>query len=541
MPPSPAPIPKSPEHWRELAAKLEEFRDRYSEENDAFIWAYNALTDEKIGIIRDSETGTGNRQIWTGIDDYELKKRYETDRDLYDEFLVRYLRMKKPEQFDSPQAYDAWNVAMEGHVAYNCSNSISVRYKIEFGSYRQFDEKSWEYRKNKRKLYAQHRLVAARMEKSNQTTIERVFQGIERMKNGHPPQKTAAPQKYLMAVAPLEIKIPAMDNDAVTTRVAAIKANSYDDITGFGRDLQSEVAKALTDISDYFIQHSARPAQTLDRVEQIMQANNEINPSALLPAMPRSAFNRAAGRIFGVRLVKPEDMPFAQIVEMARDLPQRADEDDKFFSQDLKIVDHAIKICTAYADVIARSAEAFEADRDRLVPETDDSKPLAAELGTSFIPEMFDQRVTELKVSAQFLTQQAARFGNIGRTIGHTRNQLGRMAALSHTVQIPAIDAIQSFNLYQLRRLSAFGRKVDQSVLDQLKLNEQATAEITGSSENLVLGSLDSAQAKLNETFAALSGLLTGDMSAQKDLAREINDETVKHLLHSEAPSPKQG
>lgn len=536
------PTPKPKKYWTERAAKLEEFRDRYPEANNHFIWAFMTLTDQELGVIRDSEVGTVNKQIWPEMSVNDLVSRYKQDSDLHEIFLKEVFR--KRSDMDGPKAYDKWNVHMSYHCKSTASGSSgSARYKIEIGNYRQFDSKVWDYRTNKRDLFEQHKLASARIERMKSISIDDVFEGIKRMKQGLPPKgtKTALDetQKFVIAASnkPLEIPIPQMSDEDIAKQIKAIEPNSFDGITGFGRNLQSDVAKAIQQISEYFIQHSARPAETLDRVEQIMQTNAEINPSTLLPAMPRNAFNRAAGRIFGVRLVKPEDMPFAQIVAMASDLPERADNDDKHYSHDLKIVDHAVKICTAYADIMDRAAKAFEADKDRLI-QIDEDKPLALGLASSAVPELFETRVTELAVSVQFLNNQAGRFGQIGRTIGHTRNQLGRMAALSHTVQIPALDAIQAFNLYQLKRLSAFGRNVDDKVMEQLQINSQAAAEIPYSTGDVVLGNLDAARDRLNDTFATLSRQFKGDMDGQKELAREIGDETTQHLLGS-ASKPK--
>jgi hypothetical protein len=538
---SPLPVPKPKEYYTKRAAKLEEFRDRYPEDNEGFIWAFMTLTDQKLGVIRAGETGVKNKHIWPEMPSYDLVSRYKQDLNLCNLFLKDIF--KKRSDMEGPKAYDKWNVHMEYHVQYTGGNSISVRYKVEFDKYRQFDDESWSNRKNKRELFEQHKLAFERMETMKTINIDAVFAGIERMKQGLPPKGTTTEieeaQKFKLAASnkPLEIPIPQMSDEQIAEQIKAIEPNSFDGITGFGRNLQSDVAKAIQQISEYFIQHSARPAETLDRVEQIMQTNAEINPSTLLPAMPRNAFNRAAGRIFGVRLVKPEDMPFAQIVAMASDLPERADNDDKHYSHDLKIVDHAVKICTAYADIMDRAAKAFEADKDRLI-QIDENKPLALGLASSAVPELFETRITELAVSVQFLNNQAGRFGQIGRTIGHTRNQLGRMAALSHTVQIPALDAIQAFNLYQLKRLSAFGRSVDDKVMEQLQINSQAAAEIPYSTGDVVLGNLDAARDRLNDTFATLSRQFKGDMDGQKELAREIGDETTQHLLGS-ASKPK--
>ncbi len=532
------PVPKPREYWTDRAAKLEEFRDRYPEEDAPFIWAYMAFTNEKLGIVRKSEVGIENAKIWSAIPVLDLIKQYEADRDLYSEFLSM-CGLRKASDMDSPQAYDGWNIAMADKLTYNRNSSISARHHIKLGKYRQFDNEGWSYRTNKRELYAQHRQALARMEHMSGLDTKIVFDGIEQMKKGHAPGATNK-MEIATTNAPLEIPVPSMSDEDIAAMIANIEPNSFDAITGFGRALQSDVAKALRDISEYFIQHSARPAQTLDRVEQIMKSTSLIDTHTLLPAMPTTAFNRAAGRIFGVRLVKPEDMPFAQIVEMASDLSERADHDDKFFSHDLKIIDHAIRLCAAYADIMERAATAFEADKDRLVPQTEDNSPMAQELGTSFLPELFEARVSGLKRSVHFLNNQAGRFGQMGRTIGHTREQLNQMESLSHTVQIPALDAIQAFNLYQLKRLSAFGRAVNQGVMDQLQINDQTAAEIAYADENTVLISLDRARTSLNDTFAALSTHLTSDMKGQRALALEINDETTKHLLGT-PKEPSQG
>lgn len=222
-------------------------------------------------------------------------------------------------------------------------------------------------------------------------------------------------------------------------------------------------------------------------------------------------------------------MPFAQIAERAKDLPDLAEEDDAQFGHDLKIIDHAIKICEAYGDILSRAKTAFEADRERLV-QIDEASSIAGGLAKSAIPEMYETRLTEMAVSIQFLNNQAGRFGQIGRTIGHTRNQLGRMATISTTVQTPALDAIQTFNLYQLRRLSAFGRSVNDNVLEQLRLNKQTLVEISAFAPDRTAEALEKAQGSLNQTFNALSSLFREDMKEQQDKAREISKATTDYL-----------
>lgn len=286
-------------YWTDRASKLEMLRDQYPENDEAFKWAFIAYSDETLGQIRDAGTNRESKLIWSGIPLHDILKRHQQDVDLCTGFLYK-IGLKKPEDLDSPHAYDHWNIKMQDGWKYNTRNSSSCRHEKNIGSYAIYAEAHWRDQFHKRALYEQHRVALARIEAVKNLTVDQVFAGIESMKKGKAPStKQKDIQRELAATnAPLEIQIPSVTDEHIAEHIASLTPNSFDDITKFAQDWQRDFSRAIQQISEYFILHSARPAKTLDRVEEIMQMNGAMQSADILPPMPRNAFDRVRGAYF---------------------------------------------------------------------------------------------------------------------------------------------------------------------------------------------------------------------------------------------------
>lgn len=223
-------------------------------------------------------------------------------------------------------------------------------------------------------------------------------------------------------------------------------------------------------------------------------------------------------------------------MKLAKDLPDLATIDSALYGDDLKLAEHAIKLSVAYANLIQRAKDAFEADKDRIAPQNITST--AENLALAGIPDAFDKTARSLGVKEHFLNVQAANFGSIASRIADSRRDLGGIAILSQALQTPALQAIDLYNIYQAKRLREMGRNVNAAIMDELRLNETALMGRGNLTRDVVMDEFNNAQSQIKDQLTQLITMLTCDVDERVHLAEKIEAD-VTDLALGKLPAPE--
>jgi hypothetical protein len=323
---------------------------------------------------------------------------------------------------------------------------------------------------------------------------------------------------------PKQIKIPVLDNQAVSEKAEALEPLSFPDISGFGVALETEASHAMAQLSSYFLYNAQRAAKTVECIEASMEDIRAIDPSIIVQDDPSGWWGRKFTR---VRLVQPEDMPLMKLVEKFSKLPDYAAQDNAAYQSDLEIVDHAIKVSGAYHNILLAHHDALAAQQQRLLV-ADNVANLPEDIARAGIPNIIEQRLNSLKLSARLMTLQAANFGSIANVIAANRNQLGKISGMAAAIQIPALDAVRKFQLYQFRRMQIFGHSVDDKTKIALGLNDDAFERSIDVTPQIARDSMSTAMQGILDDFERLRTAIIAQDEKPKAIASEIKRAAIR-------------
>lgn len=329
---------------------------------------------------------------------------------------------------------------------------------------------------------------------------------------------------------PTDVQVPGLDKDAVQKAASEIPPLEYKQISGFGVDIETGAGRAMAQLASYFLYNATRAAHTHECLEAAQDEIQNANLDLIVRDDPANWWDRKTTRI---RLVDPHDMPMMRLVEQFAKLPDLVELDSQAYAVDLDIADHAIKVCGGYYDVLKAYKEALEGEKDRLVTTTRTDLP--TEIATAGIPQQIEQRINSLELTAQHMVQQAENFGSLAQVIATNRSRLGRIAGMPSAVQIPAMDAIRKFNLYQMRRMQLLGGKVDDAVRNQLNVNGDVfESDILDASPQATRRALSDVFDSIRLDLANFQRGLSKDGERQKEIAREIKEQSIETALDIE-------
>jgi hypothetical protein len=378
-------------------------------------------------------------------------------------------------------------------------------------------------------VYHQHQHMVYLQRYYERTSIDHVMDVINGRAGSRNKRKFQAAQAKMQS--PNDVKIPACgasERQGILQKAESLKPLSFEQISGFGVDVENSAGQAMAQLSSYFLYNATRAAETLDCIEASLEEIQKADPQALVQSDPTGWWQRQITR---VRLVEPDKMPLMRLVEQFSELPERANVDNAAYATDLEIVDHAIKVCGAYHNLISAHRTALESQKERLL-QADKTSCLPLDVATAGIPALIEHRLASLTTNAQIMVVQAANFGSIGTAIGTARSRLGKTSSMAATIQLPALDAIRQFHLYQIRRMGLLGQKVGDTIIEGFEINEHTI----GSAEK---ATPERTREILAESFKALAGDIRQmqegvleDIEAQKRLADDIRQKTLQASMN---------
>ncbi len=362
-------------------------------------------------------------------------------------------------------------------------------------------------------IYKQHQYIVRLVHKYDSTSADNVLSFI----------KSVNKQSRDMVSSPQSIEIPDLTEEKIREKALSIPARQFRDIAGFGLDVEENMGRAMSQLGTYFIYNANSAVHTNECIEASLEDIQSASKELIIRDDPDGWWERNFTR---VRIVEPKDMPMMRLIEKFSKLPDLVRMDSENFADDLEIADHAIKLCGAFYKVLEAHRVMLEEQKERLVHSEDLDLP--TDIATASIPEVIDERIYSLRLSAQFMTHQAANFGSIAKVIASERNRLGRIASMSATVQIPAMNAIRQFNMYQLRRMDLLGKKVTKKVQEQLEMDDHIMpAQIENASPAQTRLALENVFGDITKDLQSFHLGLENDRQKQIIIGQKIKDDSV--------------
>lgn len=503
---------------KKAAEHLRAMRHEHHGDDDLFKWGLVSLVLDTGDFLDKDGYQVAFDEL---IQDNAISGQGETESFLYERFIKNFFtrQQKSPDT----EKFANWKNALD-----DLKSEVTMSIRLGPPDGKRSFYKHWEAHDRQKldEVYAHHESIYERFQMAARLSVADVNAAIDDMIDGRHPKVLEKLFKDNVQSA-LDVPIPELSDAQIRAMVEAIEPNSYEGINTFGNAVQREFAQALQQVGEHFILNASRPRLVSEQIGLIMsEVQNEAARHDLVHAMPAGRFNQFRERTFGVQLTRPEDMPLNRAVEMAKYLPDLAEKDEAQFSQDLQIVDHGIKICIAYDKILERMHKALEDDRDRLVTVSENSTTTEA-FAHAPIPEAFEGKLNALRNSQMFLNHQAGNFGSMGRVLGEYQRSVGGMAAVASAIQLPAMDAIRTFNAYQLVRMKAFGKAISVGVFEELGVDQNAVNALATASQEDVAALVEQAHVNMIKKLSdELSGY-DGQVQRQKDAAMMIIDQAA--------------
>lgn len=269
----------------------------------------------------------------------------------------------------------------------------------------------------------------------------------------------------------LALPVPEMTDERLAELVAELKPNDYSSISTFGTAYEIEAGRVINLFCDYMIRKGAKPAATVEAIEELMDHSRGIKANALIqndPGWLARTFTKAD--TIKLRIGKPEDTPLYGILQKFKEMPAKAKEDLERYTTDTKVLDHARTIISAYYEVLGRIQGVLEQKKGDLLTE----KVLFSANAGSVV----EDRIGAIVTSRQSLMVQGLSFDELGAVTARTTSRLGNISTQSGNAQMAAVNAIRVHSLYQVRRLQQFGIAVDETVLKSFNLTKDAMVEV---------------------------------------------------------------
>lgn len=317
-------------------------------------------------------------------------------------------------------------------------------------------------------------------------------------------------------VKPLEIKIPELDRDAIRAAAEALSPYSYEHISGFGLPVQIAAAKALTAIGKHFIGNATRPLETLGTIEALMDDVRQLSPESMIQPPP----SWLQKQFTSVKLIPPHETAFGMLAAKCEELPELAEQESARHRDDLKLLEHGQKVAAAYYEIIGFHAEQLAAQEERLAAEN------RFQTGA---PAALHVRLGDLRLTQSSMSAHAMRYDQMASTVGMTCGRLGTVANVAALVQLPIMDAIQRFSVYQLKRLGEFGTNIDDAVLTQLGQNQAVLPTLSAFSREETRAGLQQSLETIMNNFEGLrSGIAITIEEWNKNIQKLLAPETMQ-------------
>lgn len=525
------PIPFASDNDVVAVDRLKNLMEHYPEEDDDLRFAYALFTYSNAQqLLSDGDTISevkvqGYRFTDLGfVDIQRLRSKCDTlqgfassilDTSLEENDRLGTAQYKRWAEAYKAKVTEGWGAYQHQPVPSRGNDRFRINYGLDFVGPQSASEK----------VYIQHQHICKLWDYYKTVKMEHVYDYIAGG-NGR------AIATVRDVEAPTDIVVPDIDKEAIQKAAAEIPALEYKEISGFGVDVETEAGRAMTQLASYFLYNATRAAHTHECIEAAQDEIANANLDVIIRDDPNGWWERTTSR---VRLVQPKDMPMMRLVEQFSSLPDLAEMDSEAYATDLDIVDQAIKVCGGYHTLLTEHRDALKEQKERLL--TSDRDDLPTEIATAGIPEVIEQRINSLSVTAQHMVAQASNFGSIGQVVSANRSRLGRIAGMPATLQMPAMDAIRKFNLYQMRRMQLLGKTVDDTIKRQLNINEDILpSAIEDASPDATKKALSSMFDAIGKDLISFQQGLEGDSDKQKKIAQEIKDKAIEMALESDDP-----
>lgn len=346
------------------------------------------------------------------------------------------------------------------------------------------------------------------IEKTSWPTVENAIQG-----------KKSIPERPVFAEAePLSFNVPAHDPAAIAEQAKKLVAKNYNPLSCFGLAEELDGGNAIAAISNYLTRRAARPGQTLEQIDAIMDNAATLRNTQFVKEDP-GRLARLFGAASKIRMTDIAETPFKPLLDLANGLPVKAGDDKVRYESDIAVLTRGKDIAAAYYTLFGDLYEALKAEQPRLVAEAD--------MFSSGVANVIETRLGALQEARQTMMAHALSFDRLAATIGITMGRLGAMAATAAKIHTPIINAMTVYQLYALRRMNAFGQAVDAQVLKSVKLTQDALTDVASTTPDRARTNIGQALSVLIQGCEALNLAFRADIEQQTEEIRALGEQLM--------------